>query len=305
MLSKYRSQATWVALAFAAIYFIWGSTYLSIRIAVETMPPFLMAGVRFVIAGAILYGLARARGDSGPVRIHWRSAFIIGGLLLLGGNGGVTFALQTVPTGTAALLVAMIPLWMVLINWLRPGGTRPTKRVFVGLGLGFAGITILIGPQNLAGGGQIPVAGALIIVLATLAWATGSLYSRSANMPDSPFVSTAMEMLAGGALLLLAGSAAGEWSTLDVTQISLRSLIALIYLIFMGSIIAFTAYIWLLQVSTPARVSTYAFVNPVVAVFLGWAILDEALTANTLIAAAVIISGVALITTYKSTEKMS
>jgi drug/metabolite transporter (DMT)-like permease len=305
MLSKYRSQATWVALAFAAIYFIWGSTYLSIRIAVETMPPFLMAGVRFVIAGAILYGLARARGDSGPVRIHWRSAFIIGGLLLLGGNGGVTFALQTVPSGTAALLVAMIPLWMVLINWLRPGGTRPTKRVFVGLGLGFAGITILIGPQNIAGGGQIPVAGALIIVLATLAWATGSLYSRSANMPDSPFVSTAMEMLAGGALLLLAGSAAGEWSTLDVTQISLRSLIALIYLIFMGSIIAFTAYIWLLQVSTPARVSTYAFVNPVVAVFLGWAILDEALTANTLIAAAVIISGVALITTYKSTEKMS
>jgi len=290
----------WVALAFASVYLIWGSTYLSIRITVETIPPFLMVGTRFVIAGALLYGWAMARGESRPVRFHWRSAFIIGGLLLLGGNGGVTFALQTVPSGTAALLVAAIPLWMVLIEWLRPGGIRPTKRVFLGLGLGFAGIAILIGPQEIAGSGQVPVVGALIIILATLSWATGSLYSRSAKMPDSPLVSTAMEMLAGGFLLLLAGSITGEWGALDVTQISMRSLIALIYLIFFGSIIAFTAYIWLLQVSTPARVSTYAFVNPVVAIFLGWAILDEALTGQTLLAAAVIVVAVVIITVNRS-----
>jgi drug/metabolite transporter (DMT)-like permease len=290
----------WVALAFASVYIIWGSTYLSIRIAVETMPPFLMAGTRFLIAGALLYVWAIARGESRPKRFHWRSAFIIGGLLLLGGNGGVSWALQTVPSGTAALLVATIPLWMVLIEWLRPGGTRPTGRVFLGLGLGFVGIAILIGPQQITGGGQVPLVGALVIIIAALAWATGSIYSRSAKMPDSPLTSTAMEMLAGGALLFLVGSLSGEWGAVDVAQISLRSLIALVYLIFFGSLIAFTAYIWLLQVSTPARVSTYAFVNPVVAVFLGWVILDEALTANTLIAAAIIISAVALITATRS-----
>ena len=299
-LKKYRTRGTWVILAFASIYIIWGSTYLAIRIAIETIPPFLMAGTRFVIAGALLYGWAMARGEPRPSRIHLRPIIIIGGLLLLGGNGGVTWAEQTVPSGTAALLVATVPIWMVLLDWLRPGGRRPAKRVFLGLGLGFAGIVLLIGPGQISGSNQTPLIGGLVIVLAAFSWATGSIYSRSARLPESPLVSTALEMLAGGALLLLVGSLAGEWGQLDSAQFSLRSILALVYLIFFGSIIAFTAYIWLLKVSTPARVSTYAYVNPVVAVFLGGAILGEALTAQTLLAAAIIISAVALITVYRS-----
>ena len=297
---KHQSKATWVALAFASIYIIWGSTYLAIRIAIETMPPFLMAGSRFLIAGALLFVWAMARGEPRPSRIHLRPIIIIGGLLLLGGNGGVTWAEQTVPSGTAALLVATVPLWMVLLDWLRPGGTRPGNRVFLGLALGFIGIVLLIGPSEIAGGDKSTLVGSVVIILAALSWATGSIYSRSAQLPESPIVSTALEMLAGGALLFLAGTLAGEWSDLDLAQVSSRSLLSLAYLIVFGSIIAFTAYIWLLKVSTPARVSTYAYVNPVVAVFLGWAIVDEVLTGQTLIAAAVIVSAVVIITMNRS-----
>jgi drug/metabolite transporter (DMT)-like permease len=291
------SRKGWIALAFAAIYLIWGSTYLAIHVAVETMPPFLMAGVRFIAAGLLMYGWAVARGDARPTRVHWRSALVIGGLLLLGGNGGVTWALQSVPSGTAALLVGTIPLWMVLIEWLRPGGVRPGKLVFLGLGLGFSGIVLLIGPQEIAGGGDVPLLGALIIILAALSWATGSIYSRSAEVPESPLMSTATEMLVGGGLLFLAGMVTGEWADVELAEIAPQALAALVYLIIFGSIVAFTAYLWLLQVSTPARVSTYAFVNPVVAVFLGWLILGETLTVTTLIAAAIIVSSVVLITT--------
>ena len=291
----------WVTLAFAAVYIIWGSTYLAIHVAVETMPPFLMAGVRFLTAGGLLFAWAMARGHAKPARIHWRSALIIGGLLLLGGNGGVSYALQSVPSGTASLLVGTIPFWMVLIEWLRPGGRRPGKLVFFGLGLGFLGIFLLIGPQEITGGGEVPLAGALIIIFAALSWAFGSIYSRSAKQAESPFVAVAMEMLAGGALLLLAGTVFGEWSAVEISQLTKGSLVALVYLILFGSIVAFTAYIWLLQVSTPARASTYAFVNPVVAVFLGWAILGETLTVQTLVAAAIIIAAVAFITSYRST----
>jgi drug/metabolite transporter (DMT)-like permease len=297
---KHQSKATWVALAFASIYIIWGSTYLAIRIAIETMPPFLMAGSRFLIAGALLFVWAMARGEPRPSRIHLRPIVIIGGLLLLGGNGGVTWAEQTVPSGTAALLVATVPLWMVLLDWLRPGGTRPGNRVFLALALGFIGIVLLIGPSEIAGGDKSTLVGSVVIILAALSWATGSIYSRSAQLPESPIVSTALEMLAGGALLFLVGTLAGEWGKLDLAQVSSRSLLSLAYLIVFGSIIAFTAYIWLLKVSTPARISTYAYVNPVVAVFLGWAIVDEVLTGQTLIAAAVIVSAVVIITINRS-----
>jgi drug/metabolite transporter (DMT)-like permease len=299
-LRKHRSKATWVALAFASVYIIWGSTYLAIRIAIETMPPFLMAGTRFVIAGTLLFAWAMARGEPRPSRIHLRPIIIIGGLLLLGGNGVVTWAEQTIPSGTAALLVATVPLWMVLLDWLRPGGSRPANRVFLGLGLGLTGVVLLIGPQNIAGGDRSTLVGSVAIILAALSWATGSIYSRSARLPESPLVSTALEMLAGGALLFLAGTLTGEWGELDLAQVSPRSLLSLAYLIVFGSIIAFTAYIWLLKVSTPARVSTYAYVNPMVAVFLGWAIVDEVLTSQMLIAAAVIVAAVVIITMNRS-----
>ncbi len=299
-LKQRRSQATLIVIALGAVYIIWGSTYLAIRIAIETMPPFLMAGTRFLVAGGLLFIWAMARGEPRPKRLHWRPVIIIGGLLLVGGNGGVTWAEQTVPSGTAALLVATVPLWMVLLDWLRPGGRRPGRMVFLGLALGLLGIVLLVGPRNIAGGTSIHLVGAGVIILAALSWSTGSIYSRSAKLPESPLVATALEMLAGGALLFLVGSISGEWGDLNLAQVSTRSLISLAYLILFGSIIAFTAYIWLLRVSTPARVSTYAYVNPVVAVFLGGAVLGETLSVNTLIAAAIIVSAVVIITINRS-----
>lgn len=295
-----------IATAFAAIYLIWGSTYLAIRFAVETFPPFLMAGMRFLVAGAILYPWSRLRGASPPARSHWLAATVVGGLLLLGGNGGVVWAAQRVPSGLTALLIGTVPLWMALLNWLRSGGVKPSNGVMVGLMLGFTGIALLVGPGKLAGGRQVDLVGAAVLILASLSWATGSLYSRRAQLPASPLLATAMEMLAGGALLLIASLFTGEWTRFDSSALSLRSWLALGYLIVFGALVGFTAYIWLLRVSTPAHVSTYAYVNPVVAIFLGWAFAGEPLTARTLLAAAVIVVAVVIITTYRArgaTEK--
>ena len=289
-----------VATAFAAIYLIWGSTYLAIRIAIETFPPFLMAGMRFSVAGIILYLWSRQRGASRPMRSHWFAATVVGGLLLLVGNGGVVWAEQRVPSGLTALLVGMVPLWMALLEWLRPGGAKPLNGVIVGLTLGFLGMALLIGPVELAGGDHVDLVGAAVLIFASLSWATGSLYSRRAQLPASPLLATGMEMLAGGALLLIASLLAGEWMRFDASALSLRSWLALGYLIVFGALIGFTAYIWLLRVSTPAHVSTYAYVNPVVAIFLGWAFANEPLTARTLLAAAVIVAAVVIITTYRA-----
>ena len=289
-----------VVTAFAAVYLIWGSTYLAIRIAIETMPPFLMAGIRFLIAGAILYAWTRWRGTPPPARSHWLAATIVGGLLLLGGNGGVVWAEQHVPSGLTALLIGTVPLWMALLNWLRPGGVKPGNGVIAGLTLGFMGITLLVGPGKLAGGHDVDSLGAAVLIIASLSWATGSLYSRRAQLPASPLLATAMEMLAGGALLLIAGLPAGEWTRFEPNALSLRSWVALGYLIVFGALIGFTAYIWLLRVTTPAQASTYAYVNPVVAILLGWAFAGEPLTARTLLAAAIIVAAVVVITTQRA-----
>lgn len=289
-----------VATAFAAIYLIWGSTYLAIRFAVETFPPFLMAGMRFLVAGAILYPWSRLHGASQPVRAHWLAATVVGGLLLLGGNGGVVWAAQRVPSGLTALLIGTVPLWMALLDGLRPGGMKPNSGVMVGLLLGLFGIMLLVGPGKLAGARQVDLVGAAVLILASLSWASGSLYSRRAQLPASPLLATAMEMLAGGALLLIASLLVGEWARFDSSTLSLRSWLALGYLIIFGALVGFTAYIWLLRVSTPAHVSTYAYVNPVVAIFLGWAFAGEPLTARTLLAAAVIVAAVVIITTYRA-----
>jgi drug/metabolite transporter (DMT)-like permease len=288
------TSSRWMVIAaFAAIYIIWGSTYLAIRFAIETMPPLLMAGVRFLLAGGLLYGWMRLSGTPRPTGINWRAAAIVGGLLL-GGNGAVTWAEQWVPSGLAALLIATVPLWMVLLAWLR-GGERPTLGVSAGLALGLVGIILLIGPGELLGGSHVDPIGALAIILGSVSWAAGSLYSRKAAMPKAPLLGTGMEMLAGGALLLLVGLATGEGAQVHLEAVSLRSVLALGYLIVFGSIVAFSAYVWLLRVVTPARASTYAYVNPVVAVFLGWALASEPLTPLTIVAAAVIVTAVALI----------
>lgn len=285
-----------VAAAFAAIYVIWGSTYLAIKYAVETLPPLMMAGTRFITAGLILYAFVRARGVPSPTLAHWKSTAIIGGLLLLGGNGGVVWAEQTVPSSVAALLITSVPIWMVLIDWLRPGGVRPRLSVAAGVVLGFGGVILLIGSEELAKGQSLDRVGALILVCGSFCWSLGSVWSRSMSLPSSPLMVTAMEMLCGGGMLLASGVAIGEISQVSLDRMTLLSIGSLGYLIVFGSLVAFTSYVWLLKVSTPAKVSTYAFVNPVVAVLLGVTIGREPFGGKTLLASIVILAGVVLIT---------
>jgi drug/metabolite transporter (DMT)-like permease len=292
-------RRTHILAAFAAVYLIWGSTYLGIRIAIESIPPFLMAGFRFIIAGTALYAWLRARGVERPLRIHWRSAAIIGALMVLGGNGVVTWAEQRVASGLAALLVAMDPLWIVLLDWGRPGGNRPPVVVMAGVVLGLLGMVLLIDPANLAGGPRIDLIGAGALVFVSLSWATGSLYSRHAPLPDRQQMGTALEMLIGGVLLVLAGTASGEWVRFNLAAITLRSWLAFSYLVIFGSLIAFSAYLWLLKASTPAKATTYAYVNPVVALFLGWALAGEPLGLRVLVAAAIVLGAVVIVTSYK------
>ncbi|HXE58859.1 MAG TPA: EamA family transporter [Gemmatimonadales bacterium] len=294
-----------VALAFASIYLIWGSTYLAIRYAIETIPPMLMAGCRFVAAGGIVYLWSRARGAPRPTTRNWRAAVVIGGLLLLGGNGGVVWAEQRVPSGLAALLVATVPVWTVLLQAIWPGGQRqrPSGRLVVGLVVGIVGMGLLVAPGEVVGGARVDLAGAAVLTLASLSWSAASIHSRAAPLPASPFLAAGMEMLAGGALLFLAGTVAGEWGRLDLGGISVRSAGALAYLVVFGSLVGFTSFIWLLGVTSPARVATYAYVNPVVAVLLGWALASEPLTPRTLIAAAIIVGAVALITTAQAARR--
>jgi drug/metabolite transporter (DMT)-like permease len=287
--------------AFASIYLVWGSTYLAIRYAIETIPPFMMGGIRFLVSGAMLYAWARYRGAPKPTRLHWRNAVIAGGFLLLGGNGAVVWAEQFVPSGLTALLVSILPFWLVIIEWLRPTRRRPSTVVVVGLVLGFIGIIVLVGPGNVGGHGDIRPLGALVLILGSLSWAIGSFWSRDASLPSSGLLTTGMEMLGGGALLLIVGAISGELSRFDIRDVSRVSTIGLLYLITFGSLIGFTSYIWLLDKVSPARLGTYAYVNPVVAVLLGWAIAGERLSIRTGIAAAIVICAVALITTSQST----
>lgn len=288
-----------VIAAFAAVYLLWGSTYLAIRFAIETMPPLVMAGVRFLVAGTVLYTLVRARGAAKPTRANWLAALIVGGLLLACGNGSVVWAEQLVPSGITALLVATVPLWMVLFDWLRPGGRRPRAMVIAGIALGLVGLVLLVQPSSFGGRAVNPV-GAATLVVASIAWAAGSIYSKHSKLPPSPLLATAMEMLAGGALLVVVGSLSGEVAAFDPSAVSLRSGLALGYLVIFGSLVGFSAYVWLLRVASPSSVSTYAYVNPVVAVILGWALAGESLTLRTLLAAGVIIGAVVLITLGRS-----
>jgi len=285
--------------AFASIYLVWGSTYLAIRYAVETMPPFVMGGTRFLISGLLLYAWSRSRGAARPTLRQWRNASIAGGFLLLGGNGGVVWAEQTVPSGLTALLVSILPFWLVIIEWARPPRRRPSAAVLIGLVVGFIGIIVLVGPGKIGGNG-VSILGAVVLIFASLSWAIGSFWSRDADLPDSGLLTTGMEMLGGGLLLFLAGVVAGELRNFDLGAVSTASWVGWIYLIVFGSLIGFTSYIWLLDKVSPARLGTYAYVNPIVAVILGWAIAGETLSARTGVAATIVICAVALITTARS-----
>ena len=279
-----------VILAFLVLYVIWGSTYLAIKIAIETLPPFLMASTRFLVSGTLLYALARGRGAGRPSPEHWRSAAVVGTLLLLGGNGLVALGEKTIDTGIAAILVATAPIWMVLLNWaLR--GKKPGARVIAGLLTGFFGVWVLVRPGDTA----FHWAGITAVLFASFFWAAGSVLSKSLRFPGSALLAVGMQMLCGGASLLIASALTREWNGFVLERVSVHSALALLYLILIGSGLGFTAYIWLLKVSTVSRVSTYAYVNPLVAVALGMFFLGEKLTPSTLVAGAVILAGVILI----------
>jgi drug/metabolite transporter (DMT)-like permease len=286
-----------LVVAFGAVYVLWGSTYLAIRFGVETIPPFLMAGTRHLTAGLILFLWTRLTCEPRPDRRHWGTAFFIGGLMLLGGNGLVTWAERRVPSGLAALIVASVPLWMALLDGIHRR-TRPRLPVAAGLLFGLAGLLMLVAPGHFAGNGRVDLLGAGALLLAALCWTAGSLYSRHARLPESVLTATAMQMIGGGILLWLAGLAVGEGSRLDLAAVSPRSILSLGYLVVFGSLLGFSAYVWLLRATTPARVSTYAYVNPVVAVFLGWAFAGEAVTLRVALATIAIVASVALIIRY-------
>lgn len=283
----------WVAML--AVYIAWGSTYLAIRIAIETIPPFLMAGSRFLIAGLILYVWRRVSGDARPSRLEWRSAAIVGLLLLVGGNGSVVWAEQLVTSGITALIVGSAPLMMALIDLLRPGGRRPGLLASLGLMVGFGGIILLINPTGSQGDAlKLDGVGVAVLLLASFLWAAGSVYNRGAVLPKSPLLGTGMEMLVGSAGLLMLGTLTGEWGRLELDAISMRSLAGLAYLVVGGALVGFVAYTWLLRVAPTPLVATYAYVNPLIAILIGNLLLAEPLTPRVLLSALVILSAVAL-----------
>jgi drug/metabolite transporter (DMT)-like permease len=282
-----------VWLALLVVYVVWGSTYLGILLAIRTIPVFMMGALRFLIAGALLYAWSIRRGDRSdrPGRKQWLAAAFVGALLFPIGNTGVAWAEQHVSTGVASLVIATMPLWMALFD--RIGyGQRLGRIAIVGLGIGFAGAALLAAPT---GSDRVDIAGIVVLLVSAIGWAIGSLYSRRAPLPRRPGVSSSMQMLVGGAILTLVAAGHGDFSS--VHHVSTESILALGYLVVFGSILAFSAYAWLLRVARTSLVSTYAYVNPLVAVFLGWGFENETISARTLIAGALILGAVALIVT--------
>jgi drug/metabolite transporter (DMT)-like permease len=300
-------------LGFATIYLVWGSTYLGIKIAVETMPPFLMAAGRFFIAGALITAfIAFTRGFK-ATRKQWIDNSLIGAFLLLGGNGLVSWAEQKVPSGIATLMVSVGPLFIVLLDWgalkfFNDGkrGSRPNLATFAGIALGFTGLVMLVGPDVFRGGTDgLDPARIIGLIFACLFWSVGSLYTRYASQPAEPFTGAGIQMLAGSGWLLLVSLARGELTGFSFAQVSANSFWAWVYLIIFGSLIGFTTFVWLMKHSTPSRVATYAYVNPIVAVFLGWLVLDETVSPRIFLAAAIIIAGVAIITIAKNKKTLA
>ena len=302
----------WIALI--ALYISWGSTYLAIRFAVETMPPFLMAASRFLIAGGVLYLWRRASGDPRPRRIEWRAAGVVALFLLIGGNGGLTWSEQYVTSGMAALLVGSAPLWMALFDAVRPfgwpkassSGGSPNWLTWIGLILGFGGIVLLIEPSYLSDSQLVtqPI-GVIVVLLAAVSWAIGSLYNRDATLPNSPLLGTGMEMLLASVGFLILATLTGEWGRLELSAITARSLWSFAYLVVFGAWVGFGAYTWLLRVAPTPLVSTYAYVNPLIAIFMGYLLAQEPLTPRIMVAALIIVSAVALINIARISPRSS
>ncbi len=292
----------WTALI--ALYIVWGSTYLAIRFAVETIPPFLHGALRFLISGLILFIWRRAAGDPMPTKSNWKATAIVGIFLLLGGNGLVALGERTIPSGIAALMISTSPFWLVLFESFRSGGNKPNWQSILGLIIGFSGVFILIGPAELTGSGQkFDTFGVVMLLFAPILWSLGSIYARGGDMPKSTLMSTGMQMLAGSVALFIVSVVTGELNGFSFAQVSIRSWWGLIYLITFGSLVGFVAYGWLIHNSPVSLFSTYAYVNPVVAVFLGWLFAHEELNARIGIASAIIIGSVIFINYARQISK--
>ena len=289
------SRAKLIA-AFAAIYIIWGSTYLGIKYAIESIPPFMVGGVRFLIAGTLLYAWARFKSGVKPTGEQWRQGLLLGVFLLGVGNGCVVWAQQRTPSGITALVVAIVPLMVVLIEWLRPGGKHPGAAALTGVIIGLAGMALLIGPSAFMGASDVQPLAALVLLFGSLSWSAATVFGKRVSVPPVPPLASAIQLFGGGLSLMIVSAIAGELGRVQPADFSLRAVLAVWYLIIFGSIIAFSAYSWLLRVASPTKISTYAYVNPIVAMFLGWAVAGEEMSVRVLVAAAVVLAGVALIT---------
>lgn len=296
-----KTPPLWLLLpAFGAIYFIWGSSFVVARIANQTLPPLLMMGTRILLGGLIVYALALRQGVKPPNRRQWLVATVIGILLFLSTNGIVSWSVVHLPSGIVALMMSAIPMWMVVLGWLFADGKRPTLLVIFALALGFGGIAMLFRPEEYAVDSPLaPVAFALLL-LSPVTWVVGSLISRRASMPKSPFMSTGMTLTTGGAALVLLSILVGDAAQFDVSTLTWQAVFAWAYLSIAGSVIGFSAYVWLLRVQPPSRVATYAYVNPIVALTLGALLAGEQITLRIVIAAATIITAVAIVTSSQS-----
>jgi drug/metabolite transporter (DMT)-like permease len=293
------SKAKLIA-AFAAIYIIWGSTYLGIKFAIESIPPFMVGGTRFLIAGGLLYAWARTTSPVKPNAKQWWQGLLLGVFLLGVGNGCVVWAQQRTPSGITALVVAIVPLMVVLIEWWRPGGKNPGLAAMTGVIIGLAGMALLIGPSAFMGATDVELMPALVLLMGSLSWSMATVFGKRASVPPNPPLASAIQLLGGGIALMIVSTIAGELGRVEPANFTLKAILSVAYLIIFGSIIAFSAYSWLLRVASPTKISTYAYVNPIVAMFLGWAVAGEEMSMRVLVAAGVVLAGVALITRRKS-----
>lgn len=288
--------------AFAAVYIVWGSTYLAIKIAIKTLPPLMSGGIRFLIAGVILFIYKSIYKGEKPTARHWVSAFIAGSLFFLIANGTVILGMKYIDSSIAAILVALTPAWMVLFDQLHANRHKPGPLTLLGIAISFVGVVILFNPFHLLSQEHMHIAGAVTIMSGSMCWAAGTIYLRVAKLPDSKGLAASMQMITGGSLLLIASVLAGETNSIHPENFSLESLIALLYLIVFGSIVAFSAYNWLLTIVSPAMIGTTAYVNPIVAIVLGIFIAGESIQLNGIIASAIILSGVIMISREASLQ---
>jgi len=289
----------WTALLI--VYIVWGSTYLAISVVVQTMPPLLTAGFRHLTAGLILFGLLLLRRGARALRLsrrEWFGAGFVGLALLLGGNGLVVLGERDVPSGLTALIIAVVPLFVVVLR--RIFGERVALGTFAGVAVGFAGVAVLIVPHGISG--DVSMFGMLLLVGASVSWAIGSFFSKTVTLPYDPLASTGAQMLVGGAGLLITGTLTGELGLAHFENFSTSSVVALLYLIVFGSVLAYTAYTWLLQHASVSRVATYAYVNPLVAIFLGALLLNEKIDAAIVIGAVMILVSVGVVIRTESSR---